>query len=176
MLVTAPKNVPAETRGRDHVRKGHTPNGWGGIELRSPSAILARLGGPLLDRKADHTQAPRLEPTPPNGWGGIRTHEGINPHDFQSCALSRSATHPSSDQTGDPKPTSPSRFGKKRREWDSNPRGLASNALAGRRLKPLGHPSHNRTVAPLGLEPRLSGTRIRRVASYTKGQRATCRI
>ena len=29
-----------------------------------------------------------------SGWGGIRTHEGINPHDFQSCALSRSATHP----------------------------------------------------------------------------------
>ena len=40
------------------------PNGWGGIELQSPSAILARLGTPLLDRKADHTPPPRLEPTP----------------------------------------------------------------------------------------------------------------
>jgi hypothetical protein len=29
-----------------------------------------------------------------------------------------------------------------RREWDSNPRGpFGPNALAGRRLKPLGHPS-----------------------------------
>ena len=28
-----------------------------------------------------------------------------------------------------------------RREWDSNPRGPETNALAGRRLKPLGHPS-----------------------------------
>ena len=90
-------------------KKSHS-SGWGGIELRSPSAILARLGGPLLDRKADHTQAPRLEPTPPSGWGGIRTHEGINPHDFQSCALSRSATHPISDQTGDPDHTPPPRL------------------------------------------------------------------
>ena len=39
------------------------------------------------------------------GWGGTRTHKGINPHDFQSCALSRSATHPNSDQTGDSDPT-----------------------------------------------------------------------
>ena len=29
----------------------------------------------------------------------------------------------------------------RRRGWDSNPRGLSPNALAGRRLKPLGHPS-----------------------------------
>ncbi len=109
-----------------------------------------------------------------NGRGGIRTHAGINPHDFQSCALSRSATRPSFRPNGGLNPTSPSRSGTTRREWDSNPRGLASNALAGRRLKPLGHPSQ--TVAPLGLEPRLSGTRIRRVSSYTKGQdRATCR-
>ena len=58
-----------------------------------------------------------------------------------------------------------------RREWDSNPRGVATNALAGRRHKPLGHPSLQQ-VAPLGFEPRLSGTRIRRVASYTKGQQS----
>ena len=59
-----------------------------------------------------------------------------------------------------------------------------SNALAGRRLKPLGHPSKAETlpnvkhllIAPLGLEPRLSGARIRRVASYTTGHpRATGR-
>ena len=60
-----------------------------------------------------------------------------------------------------------------RREWDSNPRGVATNALAGRRHKPLGHPSKRRpqspAIAPLGIEPRLSGTRIRRVANYTTG-------
>ena len=62
-----------------------------------------------------------------------------------------------------------------RREWDSNPRGVATNALAGRRHKPLGHPSKRRPsspeIAPLGIEPRLSGTRIRRVANYTTGHR-----
>ncbi len=68
-----------------------------------------------------------------------------------------------------------------RREWDSNPRGVATNALAGRRHKPLGHPSKRRqeppVIAPLGIEPRLSGTRIRRVANYTTGhQGATSRI
>ena len=31
-----------------------------------------------------------------HGRGGIRTHEGVNPHDFQSCALSHSATRPKS--------------------------------------------------------------------------------
>lgn len=29
-----------------------------------------------------------------NGRGGIRTHAGVSPHDFQSCALSHSATRP----------------------------------------------------------------------------------
>ncbi len=28
------------------------------------------------------------------GRGGIRTHAGVSPHDFQSCALSHSATRP----------------------------------------------------------------------------------
>ena len=171
-----------------------------------------------------------------NGRGGIRTHAGVSPHDFQSCALSHSATrprpfvprkgtdHPFSGGSGmdlgmdlacarssrettlsthfapypslDQKPlrdllrrapskTLPS-FPKRgfephcrtasflqRREWDSNPRGVATNALAGRRHKPLGHPSKRRSrspeIAPLGIEPRLSGTRIRRVANYTTG-------
>ena len=29
-----------------------------------------------------------------SGRGGIRTHVGVSPHDFQSCALSHSATRP----------------------------------------------------------------------------------
>ena len=92
-----PENVPAGTRGAGYF------NGRGGIDLGSPPAILARLVGQLTGRSADHSSAPRLELIPPhhlctpNGRGGIRTHEGINPHDFQSCALSRSATRPNSD-------------------------------------------------------------------------------
>jgi hypothetical protein len=39
-----------------------------------------------------------LIPSPPcssiNGRSGIRTHAGFRPHDFQSCALSHSATRP----------------------------------------------------------------------------------
>ncbi len=35
-----------------------------------------------------------------NGRGGIRTHAGFRPHDFQSCALSRSATRPERHQAG----------------------------------------------------------------------------
>ena len=36
--------------------------------------------------------------TPSSGRGGIRTHAGRCPHDFQSCALSHSATRPDSWQ------------------------------------------------------------------------------
>ena len=36
---------------------------------------------------------------PANGRGGIRTHVGVSPHDFQSCALSHSATRPKSMAT-----------------------------------------------------------------------------
>ena len=32
-----------------------------------------------------------------DGRGGIRTHAGVSPHDFQSCALSHSATRPRSN-------------------------------------------------------------------------------
>ena len=37
-----------------------------------------------------------------NGRGGIRTHAGLHPHDFQSCALSHSATRPESTGRFDP--------------------------------------------------------------------------
>ncbi len=40
------------------------------IELRSPSAILARLGGWLVGRTADITFPPRLEPNGSNPGGG----------------------------------------------------------------------------------------------------------
>ena len=189
--------------------------------LRRSSVVSAVTS---LDRNADYILPPRLEPTSSSGRGGIRTHAGINPHDFQSCALSRSATRPrpfvprkgtkpslswrewdeprlrsvvSRNNPQDPFRAHPSLDSNplcdllrrsrgfephdhtasflQRREWDSNPRGVATNALAGRRHKPLGHPSKRRPpspeIAPLGIEPRLSGTRIRRVANYTTGHR-----
>ena len=75
-------------------------SGRGGIDLRSPWAILSRLGGTHRDLRGPRPRLGSSNPTSPswyssNGRGGIRTHVGINPHDFQSCALSRSATRPS---------------------------------------------------------------------------------
>lgn len=58
----------------------------------------------------------------------------FTPHDFQSCALSHSATRPCGGRRGE------SRRLVQRRGWDSNPRGpFGPNGLAIRRLKPLGH-------------------------------------
>jgi hypothetical protein len=72
---------------------------------------------------------------------GFEPTRAFAPHDFQSCSLSRSDTRPR----------------RKRRGRDSNPREpFGPNALAGRRLKPLGHLSgittaelHNCTTAEL---------------------------
>ncbi len=61
---------------------------------RGPSYSQAEGGGIELERIP---QRPRWPSCTPSGRGGIRTHVGINPHDFQSCALSRSATRPNSD-------------------------------------------------------------------------------
>ncbi len=83
----------------------------GGIELRSPSAILARLashrGGRIayyppcrsaqthcVNSCGIHVGSNREHLLSNNGRGGIRTHAGVSPHDFQSCALSHSATRP----------------------------------------------------------------------------------
>ena len=44
-----------------------------------------------------------------NGRGGIRTHAGFHPHDFQSCALSHSATRPEPLRRGWRGPASPRR-------------------------------------------------------------------
>jgi hypothetical protein len=55
---------------------------------------------------------------------GFEPTRACAPHDFQSCSLSRSDTRPRGERRG----------------RDSNPRGPSGpNALAGRRLKPLGH-------------------------------------
>jgi len=72
----------------------------------------------------------------PHGRGGIRTHAGLHPHDFQSCALSHSATRPDST-LGKPGPS----CGETEGVGFEPTRAFRPNALAGRRLKPLGHPS-----------------------------------
>ena len=65
-----------------------------------------------------------------NGRGGIRTHAGGCPHDFQSCALSHSATRPRDAWTVAVARRIPASFGQKRREWDSNPRGPMDQRLS----------------------------------------------
>ena len=172
----------------------------------------------------------RRRAPPASGRGGIRTHVGVSPHDFQSCALSHSATRPKhtmasiqhplarplkreenepglsrgciarrgstpglaphepvETRVGSPPHLPKTGSARKRRGWDSQLRSGASrpegeprmrstggstlgskhascegglcpqaegvgfeptrpsrvNALAGRRLKPLGHPSEN---------------------------------
>jgi hypothetical protein len=65
---------------------------------------------------------------------GFEPTRAFAPHDFQSCSLSRSDTRPRCERRG----------------RDSNPREPSGpNALAGRRLKPLGHLSHSLRQLPL---------------------------
>ena len=113
-------------------------------------------GMDLASARSSRRTTPRTHSTPTPSLDSnplcdlLRRSRGFEPHDHTASFLQR-------------------------REWDSNPRGVATNALAGRRHKPLGHPSKRRPpspeIAPLGIEPRLSGTRIRRVANYTTGHR-----
>ena len=135
-----------------------TSHGSGsGMELRCfASSLLSRVTCSAL---RDSPIAARVEPTaiPLRGLGGFE-HLRCNRTTVQMVVFVL----------------------RRRREWDSNPRGASTNALAGRRLKPLGHPSRKTRwllpprshIAPLGIEPRLSGTRIRRVANYTTGHQS----
>jgi hypothetical protein len=182
--------VPATSSGRGGIRpplprsgeaKG-SPRGWMKRIALSPPWVRI----PLLP-----------VPATSSGRGGIRTHAGFRPHDFQSCALSRSATRPNiplrpsrkgpqtkerhrlraaarravqaerrrgwdstsaaccGEAVGNPRsramrlarsppwvrlPLLPA-LTIQRRGWDSNPRVPKDNALAGRRFKPLSHPS-----------------------------------
>jgi hypothetical protein len=190
--------------------------------LRDPTPAL--LDFFHVDGRGGMDSASLRDPTPAlldffhvDGRGGIRTHAGLHPHDFQSCALSRSATRPEfavgcvltqagTEGVGWAPQAAPSRGStippfaryhlrplgsnhtlRVRSNGDSSPategvgliplrsaipppnhrplpcdtegvgfeptRAFRPNALAGRRLKPLGHPSQ---VAPPGFEPGLS--------------------
>lgn len=103
--------------------------------LRHPSSLPCPTGGTSIgvpgfepgtsptrtERSTglSHTPSPAILPAgnQSSGRGGIRTHAGFRPHDFQSCALSRSATRPECRQARMNEPLG------ERREWDSNPRG-----------------------------------------------------
>ena len=114
-----------------------------------------------------------------NGRGGIRTHAGFRPHDFQSCALSRSATRPTSIGLAAGKranPTCNGGSGIRTHVGVSTQRLSRAPLLATQPSLQDGHGTAAASVAPLGLEPRLSGARIRRVASYTMGQSRLDRI
>ena len=99
------------TTAEDRVGRVVSLHGQGGIELRSAPPILTPLRS-LRELRVEPTCSPlrglrgferddfdrRIAQTPPrlqiHGRGGIRTHAGVSPHDFQSCALSHSATRP----------------------------------------------------------------------------------
>ena len=75
-------------------------NGRSGIGLtsfgRSRFAFGSARPEPTLHPPSEAARV--LIPEPPcsaiNGRSGIRTHAGLRPHDFQSCALSHSAIRP----------------------------------------------------------------------------------
>ena len=69
-------------------------------DLCDPNAALYRTEPrPVPSSALDiHFSATTCRPS--SGRGGIRTHVGFRPHDFQSCALSRSATRPDSRLPG----------------------------------------------------------------------------
>ncbi len=78
-------------------------NGRGGIDLRAARAApqsspaFAPAGAPASG--STPSESPPVSSLALNGRGGIRTHAGRCPHDFQSCALSHSATRPSKTGT-----------------------------------------------------------------------------
>jgi hypothetical protein len=79
------------------------------------------------------------------GRGGIRTHAGFRPHDFQSCALSHSATRP-------------------KRLWDSQHDSFGGSGMELAALAPLAslrslesNPLHVPLRGPCGFEPHDHG-------------------
>ena len=80
----------------------------GGMNKAAPPSTALQIGAPGFEPGTSATRTQRStglshapDPTrvkngrgPNNGRGGIRTHAGVSPHDFQSCALSHSATRP----------------------------------------------------------------------------------
>ena len=59
---------------------------------RPTRCFAACVGSNTSDSTDEHAPLPRGRSR--YGRGGIRTHAGVSPHDFQSCALSHSATRP----------------------------------------------------------------------------------
>ena len=67
-------------------------SGVHGVAFRSPFSPSAQTH--VVKSRRDFTWVRIRIKQPAYGRGGIRTHAGVCPHDFQSCALSHSATRP----------------------------------------------------------------------------------
>jgi hypothetical protein len=105
-------------------------------DLCDPNAALYRTEPRPVNPPASHP--PRVLPPERTGWDS-NPRGCLAPHDFQSCALSHSATHPETPiygRHGTMQKTTrldPDQVGAdvrqfdlnqpQRREWDSNPRG-----------------------------------------------------
>ena len=69
-------------------------------ELRVEPLCIPRRGLRRFERCGGKSPHARTPVRTKNGRGGIRTHAGFRLHDFQSCALSHSATRPNRPWTG----------------------------------------------------------------------------
>ena len=87
------------------IQQGAAP--WARHRARwdsQPRPAPSRPEGEPEDAKRRKAQPWVRTPPPPgraplaSGRGGIRTHVGVSPHDFQSCALSHSATRPNNSR------------------------------------------------------------------------------
>ncbi len=89
--------APPARQVRTPSRQFTSVHGRGGMGLRAARAALSRLQRSRLAARAPparQVRTPSRQFTSVHGRGGIRTHAGRCPHDFQSCALSHSATRP----------------------------------------------------------------------------------
>jgi hypothetical protein len=164
--IGAPGFEPGTSASRTQRSTGlsHAPseNGAGPLASRHSEPVpkdhpelLQRTGwdGPRVARSSRHRPSggvsARTNPTSPpgtstaDGVGFEPTRQGCCPHALQACALNRSATRPNATN-----PTSPSRVPSAEGVGFEPTRVFRPNALAGRRLKPLGHPSKTNGPGP----------------------------
>ena len=117
------------------IQQGAAP--WARHRARwdsQPRAAPSRPEGEPEDAQRRKAQPWVRTPPPPgraplaSGRGGIRTHVGVSPHDFQSCALSHSATRPNNSR---PRPLRARKGPPERKPW-SGPQTEAVSATVGR--------------------------------------------
>ena len=82
-------SVPSRLEGASRTGWDGPPDGW-----RRSSAVSGARACRRDRLRLDAVRIPSRQFADAHGRGGIRTHAGRCPHDFQSCALSHSATRP----------------------------------------------------------------------------------